>query len=904
VTGKLCLQGGVQHRIKFMQFVSFVRSFFDAALCAGLVCLLALPGVAAEKTAVAHPVYPVPQTPQAELLGRVEPFLQIGEKALLALVPPQGGFFYTDCPNCESGIQDRQIKWNLSLGDKVQCQYCKQIYPSKEYPENGEIAVKTPTGKTQVFKYYEDKDGNRYFMEARRWYEQRVLMEKAAYDLAVLYASDKAKYREAGRRSALILERFAEVYPDYIARFDYPSKPKRFFPDGFPKDFTPYRASKWNWWGYGDISRPLLLAYDILQSGDLLSEAGSTLIERDLFDAMLDWVANNDGTPLTNMHPSLWATMAVASRVLESPAPAQKVRQGIKQLLAEQFFIDGIWQEGTTSYHRQTTQGLLGVERMLHPELSAAESDKTALLEIPELKRAVEAVDLLRLPNGHTVPLKDAWASEGSLPLTASHPVLLPGLGYAILGVGTGADQMQAHLNFSGRYGHHHYDSLNLLLFGEGEELYSDLGYTHSRARGWTVSTVAHNTVVIDQKSQAIGSAENRVNGNLQLYDASDENFQVVEAAVPGAYPDLATTYRRALIAVTAPDKTKYVVDVFDVAGGQRHDWMLHGSADRAQTLELATENHSLEMKPVASLLPAGFEWKAPRSEGDAGLAREDSWAYGVLRDARAATSDATVVATYRAQENPQQGARSWIIGAPGTRYTTAHAWATRNTGIGFGQDDALLDKGMREALMVTRSGPANRFVAVHCPFNGEVAVKNVTAIPLQPDGVALKVERTNGTDYVLYADDARPRHGRDGEVEIAFDGRVALAQQDGAQRTLKMIGGTALTLGNQKLASNTGVLQGVLQAALQAVHGNEYVVAGVLPLSAGDTFIMRHGNGRTTAFHVQSARHENGTTVLQTTELPAFSGSADGELKQQFFPQETFPAPHSVIVSLHAQTK
>jgi hypothetical protein len=437
-------------------------------------------------------------------------------------------------------------------------------------------------------------------------------------------------------------------------------------------------------------------------------------------------------------------------------------------------------------------------------------------------------------------------------------------------------------------------------LFGEGEELYSDLGYTHSRARGWTIATAAHNTVVIDQKSQAIGSAENRVNGNLQLYDASDENFQIVEAEVPGAYPDLATTYRRALIAVTAPDNTKYVVDIFDVAGGRRHDWMLHGSADRAQTLELAAGNHPLEMKPVTSLLPADFKWKAPQSEGDAGLAREDSWAYGVLRDARAAASDSTVVATYRAQENPQQGARSWIIGAPGTRYTTARAWATRNTGVGFGQDDALLDKGMREALMVTRSGPTNRFVAVHCPFNGEVAVKNVTAIPLQPDGLALKIERVNGTDYVLYADDAKPRHGRDGELEIVFDGRVALAQQDGAQRTLKMIGGTAFIFGDQKLSSGTGVLQ----AALQIVRGNEYVVAGVLPLTAGDTFIMRHGNGRTTAFHVQSARHENGTTILKTAEPPAFSGSADGELKLQFFPQETFPAPHTVIVSSHAQTK
>jgi hypothetical protein len=896
----LCLEVfifNISTGLSMIRPLSFRRALTLAVFCAGF---LLLPGVAAEKRTSTHPIYPLPKTAQTELLQQTAPFLQMEERALLALVPPQGGFFYTDCPNCESGIQDRQITWNISLGDKVKCRYCKQIYPSEKYPENGEMAVKTPTGKTQIFKYFEDKDGNKYFMQARRWYEQRNLMEKAAYDLAALYASDKTKYREAGRRSALILKRFAEVYPDYIARFDYPSKPKQFFPEGFPKKFTPYRASKWYWWGYGDISRQLLLTYDILKSGDVLNEAGSTLIERDLFQAMLDWVANNDGTPLTNMHPSLWSSMVIASRVLDDPVPAQKVRQGMQRLLGEQFFIDGIWQEGSPSYHRQTTQGLLGVLRMLRPELSAGESDKIALQENPELKRAFEAVNELRLPSGHSVALKDTWASESGPPLEASHPILLPGLGYAILGMGEGAGQMQAHLNFTGRYGHHHFDSLNLLLFGAGEELFSDIGYTHSRARGWTISTAAHNTVVIDQKSQATGNAANRVNGNLQLYDAGDENFQIVEAAVPGAYPDLATTYRRALAAVSAPDGTKYVVDVFDVAGGKRHDWMLHGSADHTQTLELVSESQPLKMQPVASLLPENFKWKAPLSEGDAGLAGQDSWAYGVFRDAHSADADDTVVATYRAQDNPQQGARSWILGAPKTRYTTARAWATRNTGVGFKQDDALLDKGMREALIVTRAGPVNRFIAVHCPFNGEVAVKNVTAIPLQPDGVALKIERTGGTDYVLYAEDAKPRHGRDGTLEISFDGRAALAQQDGEKRILKMIGGTAFTIGNQKLSSDAGVLS----APLQEVRGNEYVVPGVLPLAAGDTFILRHGNERSTAFHVQSVRRENNMTILKTMEPPAFSGAAHGELKQQFFPQDVFPAPHTVIVSSRAQSK
>src|SRR5690606_11841579 len=73
-----------------------------------------------------------------------------------------------------------------------------------------------------------------------------------------------------GDRAAAIAGRFAQVFPDYAIRYDYPHRLVRFFPadQKWPYEgLTPYRGAKWNWWGYGDIPTYLANVCDILMSG-------------------------------------------------------------------------------------------------------------------------------------------------------------------------------------------------------------------------------------------------------------------------------------------------------------------------------------------------------------------------------------------------------------------------------------------------------------------------------------------------------------------------------------------------------------------------------------------------------------------------------------------------------------
>ncbi len=234
----------------------------------------------------------------------------------------------------------------------------------------------------------------------------------------------------------------------------------------------------------------------------------------------------------------------------------------------------------------------------------------------------------------------------------------------------------------------------------------------------------------------------------------------------------------------------------------------------------------------------------------------------------------------------------TWILGPPRTRVTTATAWAVQGIGKGRQEDAARLDQFQRRALLVGRAGPVNRFVAVHCPFEGDAAVTRVTRLPLLPGGVALKVERAGGADYLLCGAEAVRRAGRDGARPFEFDGQAALVMTGGEKPALKMVGGTRLVWGDHVLAAAAPG-----PAKLLRVSGQDLTVAGAAAaLKPGAVVIVRHGDGATTPFHVAAVRQEKDVTVIRTAEPPALLGSADGPLVLKQFPQTTFPGPHEVL--------
>lgn len=124
-----------------------------------------------------------------------------------------------------------------------------------------------------------------------------------------------------------------------------------------------------------------------------------------------------------------------------------------------------------------------------------------------------------------------------------------------------------------GRHGH--LDALNMGLFAKGLDLMPDFGYPPVHMGGWDgdlfhwyLNTASHNTVVVDGQNQ-----QKPVDGVTKLW-ASGECFRAVQASCEEVY-DI-PKYERTLVMIDISEADSYVLDVFQVVGGNDHAKFMH----------------------------------------------------------------------------------------------------------------------------------------------------------------------------------------------------------------------------------------------------------------------------------------------------------------------------------------
>ena len=180
-----------------------------------------------------------------------------------------------------------------------------------------------------------------------------------------------------------------------------------------------------------------------------------------------------------------------------------------------------------------------------------------------EISRGEELLALYRqmkFPDGTELALHDTWAStqrdfditptlfpekdgHWSYAKTDIAPYLLPDFGHGVLAKGEGSHSVEAHLHYSVCSNHNHQDMLHLTLWGYGDELLSDLGYSHMG--GYVVTTVAHNTVVVDKKIQ--GAKIGDPSGSLTDWILTDHLQFARAQADRQVYPQT-EKYRRGVV--------------------------------------------------------------------------------------------------------------------------------------------------------------------------------------------------------------------------------------------------------------------------------------------------------------------------------------------------------------------
>lgn len=139
-----------------------------------------------------------------------------------------------------------------------------------------------------------------------------------------------------------------------------------------------------------------------------------------------------------------------------------------------------------------------------------------------------------------------------------------------ILRLGKGEDARALWLNYESGGRHGHCDGMNLGLFAKGLDLMPDFGYPPVNFGGWESEkaqwyriTPAHNTVTVDG-ANLITTA-----GKTTLW-ADGKGFHAIRAAAPAMIGG--GRYERMAALVDISDRDSYVLDVFRVTGGSRHD--------------------------------------------------------------------------------------------------------------------------------------------------------------------------------------------------------------------------------------------------------------------------------------------------------------------------------------------
>lgn len=400
--------------------------------------------------AVEHPALRLDLKPSQldGLKKSLAPLLELPEEELLKLVPTQSGLFFVGCVNCRAGMQEAQLTvWDWHDPDHVKCRYCGQVYPDDQYPLTGVTEVNPPTGATAHYPYCEVKPGwwngkepYRSYFPARVDYHKARFMESTARSFAVAYKlSGDPVY---ARRAALILARFAQVFPGYAFHYDYPFSQKIVL-DGRPETTARYgefRTSRWTWWAYLDISQHLLEAYDLIAgSGELeklSAQQGADVpaaVEAMFTDMVTEVLRNRDD--LSNMSPGMWADFIRAGRVLGKPEWVHTAVGRLRRMMTEMFFYDGSWMEGAPSYHSQVVGNVRGVVQVAqgytdppgykNPDTGERFDNLDLGKQLPEVARAQAALERLKLPDGRAVPVHDTWATSASPEPSQSQPEIV-----------------------------------------------------------------------------------------------------------------------------------------------------------------------------------------------------------------------------------------------------------------------------------------------------------------------------------------------------------------------------------------------------------------------------------------------------------------------------------------------
>jgi hypothetical protein len=197
--------------------------------------------------------------------------------------------------------------------------------------------------------------------------------------------------------------------------------------------------------------------------------------------------------------------------------------------------------------------------------------------------------------------------------------------GVSILRNGTGKSLSSLVFKYSSHgLSHGHYDKLNINFYDKGNEILTDYGAVRfigveqkyggrylPETKNYASQTIAHNTIVVDEKSHFDGkeSVSEKFHPDKLFSSTSDKNIQVVAARDVNAYKDV--LMQRTIYMLNLPGEKKLLVDIFNNRSVNEHQYDLpfHYEGQLIST-SLKYKSYSSKQETLGSKNGYQFLWK------------------------------------------------------------------------------------------------------------------------------------------------------------------------------------------------------------------------------------------------------------------------------------------------------
>ncbi|WP_176706331.1 heparinase II/III domain-containing protein [Paenibacillus hemerocallicola] len=841
-------------------------------------------------------------------------------QSIMDLIPPQPGFLFVGLPEMPE-LYPTNLYQLSADGKSLVATKTGTKYPNSRFPENKKLQAYNRKGELVEIPYYEDEQGQRFFITAHMWYLQK---SKAISQMAALYPRDPLG-------AAQILQAMAKAYEGYNPTVDRVSGSNH---GNLMYDFRAgppyaYWGGIWDRWWYNDLPNMagIFNAYGYLKQTnafEVIKAHTGEDVEKQIVDNMLKPSIEMILTYpeyLGNMSFQPWKGLIAAAKMLKEPDYIHRVIELMEAMVNGMFLSDGYWQEVTQSYHLQTVAGLKAVADQLNgwsdppgyiSPRTGKRFDKLVMKDkFPSYNRVMEIGKRLAYPDGRALPVMDSWAVDRVADAKTGGPsYVLPATRIARLNSGQGLNQMQLYLGFQPKYGHVHYDSLNMTLFAKGQELLPDLGYTHNSMNRWfALSTMSHNTVVVNSSNSLIGS-DAKHGGSIRSF-IPGSTFQTMRVDYESAY-QVTDTYSREPWFVPYADgkgESGYMVDLFRVSGGSRHEYTLQGDAN--VDAEFTTGLELSDYGPY--LLPPGTKVELPTTNSSSGSAEGQYPGYIYVRDVKQANlKDDQYELTINTFNTNAEAAKLNITGLlePGSNELylgrSPSLRSLRVNGKLYDNDDEA-DKYTMPKLVLRRDGTnlKSTFVHVMEPYKDKPArITETLRLPLKnaiEGAVAVQITYGDTTDIIISNPYAPDQLLEAGDVKLRGEqGFIRIV--NGSVKEMNVINGALLQWKDQSL-SGEAAIAGTVSGTQRVANGDEYdaiVVDQDVPASAkGKYVIIEHPSGPTTGFEIGEVVKNNGKTVLILSEHdPGFSFNEDGTSKQNYYPHFTWDSKHTFKIA------